>query len=502
MERNYRFGEFELRPHQRQLFRGAEAVPLGGRAFDLLQCLVERHERVVTKAELMDRVWPGTVVEENNLTVQVSALRKLLGAAAVATISGQGYRFTLPLQDGPAAAAAPAPMAAEDKPTVAVLRLDVLDADPRLRLVADGLAEDLVALLARRPGLLVISRASSFLYRPGASLPEVAQQLGARYLVEGSLRGDTLLKVTARLIDGSTGVVLWDGRFEAARDDDAADLQEGIARRVLMELEPELDRAELAAIRRRRPDNLDAWAHYRSGVAAIAQGGWNEEPMALARAETRKAVEIDEEFALARSLHALFTAIACNVALIDATDEVTRQTIDWAELAVAHDPGSPEVLGYSGCTMCDLGERERGMDLLQRALELDPSNVQAHVAYGASLCVLGETDEGLARMRHAMRISPRDRRLGFWSWLVGGFLLRSGQLEEALQEARAASRRDPQLYLTRVLEATLLAAMGKGDDARAALSLARRLRPRLTLDEVARSHGKRAAQALRPLWSD
>lgn len=103
----YRFGRFELRPQRRQLLADGAAVKVGARAFDLLCALVERRDRQVAKAELLALVWPGVVVEENNLEVHVWALRKLIGADAIATIPGRGYRFTQPL-DGDPPAVAPA----------------------------------------------------------------------------------------------------------------------------------------------------------------------------------------------------------------------------------------------------------------------------------------------------------------------------------------------------------------------------------------------------------
>jgi len=89
-----RFGRAEIRREQRQLLIDGGPARLGARAFDLLLALVERRERVVSKGELLDLVWPGLVVEENNLQVHISALRKLLGPAAISTIPGRGYRFT------------------------------------------------------------------------------------------------------------------------------------------------------------------------------------------------------------------------------------------------------------------------------------------------------------------------------------------------------------------------------------------------------------------------
>ncbi len=506
MSQSYRFGRFELKCDERRLLCDGEPVVLGSRAFDLLHCLVERQDRVVGKSELLETVWPGMVVEDSNLTVQVSALRKVLGPQALATVPGQGYKFTLPRLDMHAAAGAHSsdiPGAAghsREMPTVAVLPLDVLGDMPKLRLLADGLTEDLIALLARMPGFVVISRASSFQFRQ-TSLPlaDVAGQLGVRYLVEGSLRGDDPVKISARLSDAATGRVLWSDSFQAPAHA-APDLQEAIARSIITELEPQLDRAELAVIRRHRTENMDAWDHYRRGVAAIAQGGWGETELAEARSELRLAFEADPDFALARSHHCLLTAIACDLGLIERSADLVAQALAEAERAAALDSGNPEVLGYAGCTLNDLGQHERGMQLLERALEMDPSNAQAHAAYGASQGMRGEVVEGVERLRHAMRLSPKDRRLGFWSWVVGSLLLRSGRLDDALAEARMASRRDPQLYLTRVLEAAVLQQLARRDEASSALLLARRLRPQLTLPEIAISHGKRAASALHAIW--
>ena len=94
MAQTYRFGQVEIRPAERQLLVDGRPAPLGARAFDVLLALIDHRDRVVTKNELFDLVWPGLVVEENNLHVQISTLRKVLGAQAVATIPGRGFRFT------------------------------------------------------------------------------------------------------------------------------------------------------------------------------------------------------------------------------------------------------------------------------------------------------------------------------------------------------------------------------------------------------------------------
>jgi predicted ATPase/DNA-binding winged helix-turn-helix (wHTH) protein len=148
-----RFGRFEVRPGERLLLADGQPVPLGGRAFDLLLVLIEQRDRVVTKDELLDRVWPGLVVEENNLQVQVSTLRKLLGADSIKTVPGRGYRFAqtvsrvgpAPAQPLPTVGPAPARPGLPQRPLSLLGRDDEvaallarLDAHPLVTLVGAG----------------------------------------------------------------------------------------------------------------------------------------------------------------------------------------------------------------------------------------------------------------------------------------------------------------------------------------------------------------------------
>lgn len=502
MQASYRFERCEVRPAERQLLVDGAPAPLGARAFDLLLYLLAHRDRMVPKDELLAQVWPGLVVEENNLSVQVSALRKLLGRAAIATVAGRGYRFGLPVREAPPTAPAQAAGLPAGRATIAVLPFAVLSDDPRLQFLADGLAEDVIALLARVPGFVLISRASSFVFRgQGAAVPEVARQLGVRHVVEGSVRSaGALLRIATQLSDAATGQLLWSGRFERPREE-ALLLQEDIARAVIAELEPELTRAEIAHIRRQRPENLDAWAHYHQAIGTIAMQGWTREAMAEARDQLQRALALDPAFGLGHAQLALLTALSMNIATLAQDEARVDETLATAERAIALDDGSSEVLGYAGCALCDLGRHARGVEVLQRAVELDPSNAQAHVALGAALALQGQREPGIARMRLGMAISPRDRRLGFWGWALGLFLARAERWEEALAEARLSARRDPRFHLARVLEALVLERQGRLDEARAAVAAARQVCPALTQAEVAWTHGRKAGERLAPFWA-
>ena len=395
-----------------------------------------------------------------------------------------------------------APSVPPDKPSIAVRPFSVLSESKGLEFLADGLAEDVITLLARVPGFFVISRASSFAFRnPDISLAAISRQLGVRYVVEGSVRdaGDRI-RVSAQLSEAVTGRVLWSGKFEVGRLE-TFELQDDIARGIIVELEPALTRAEIAIIRRQRPGNVDAWGFYHQAAGALAGNGWNEEAVREAMGFLQRALDLDGMFALARAQLALLWGLAQGTGILLCSAEQRAEALLQAEQAIVADAGSSEVLGYAGCALADLGQIERGREILHQAVEMDPSNAQAEVALGAALAMSGDLEGGIAHMQHGIRLSPRDRRLGFWGWVLGLFLLRANRPKEALEEARLAARRDPRLHLPPILEARAQVTLGDIDAARAALRAARRLRPTLTLREIETSNGSRAAKALADLWA-
>jgi TolB-like protein len=282
----------------------------------------------------------------------------------------------------------PSSGAASDVSSIAVRPFTVLSDERELQFLADGLGEDVIALLARMPGFFVIAKASSFAFRnPDMPTSAVARQLGVRYVLGGSVRAlGGKIRLSAQLADAASGRVLWSGQFDAERSD-AINLQDEITRGIIVELQPALTKAEIAVIRRQRPENIGAWGFYHQAAGVLAASGWNARSVEEARGFLQRALELDPNFALARAELALLMALAQNTALIERSKTLHEEAIAAAELAIADDGGSSEVLGYAGCAITDLGDAGRGGEILKQAVELDPSNAQAQVALGAALAV-------------------------------------------------------------------------------------------------------------------
>jgi adenylate cyclase len=386
-----------------------------------------------------------------------------------------------------------------DRPSIAVLPFNGLSADRNVELLADGLVEDVIALLARVPGFFVIARSSSFAYRNTTrDVRDVGRELGVRYVVEGSIRASAIrARISAQLVEAESGKQIWTQRFDVELAD-TFDLD--IAHQIIRELEPELTRAELTLIQRQRPDNLDAWSRYRQAFGTIALNGWNEESLAKAIKHLRAAIALDPNFALAHAVVALLGAINANMSFAEDGSAARQQALLDAETSVSLDPNASEVLGYAGCALSDIGEFARGREWLERAIEIDPSNAQAHVALGATQVQLRELETGIKAMQHGIRLSPRDAKLPFWGMILAAGLARADRLQEALAESLNSCRRDGRLYGARVIAAFVLLRLGREREARAMMTEARRIRAALNIEEIQHFFGRYIARDLVAIW--
>jgi len=202
----------------------AAPVEIGSRALDVLRVLVERPGQLLSRHEIMASAWPGMVVDDNNLTIQIAALRRALdrdGAegSCIQTVPGRGYRLVAAVtRVEPSGAPLRRPLR---RLSIVVLPFSNLSDDPGQQYFADGITEDLTTDLSRLPDVSVISRNTAFTYRNNPiGTRQIGGELGIRYVLQGSVRRSrNQVRVSAQLIDAATDTHLWAERFDSETGD-------------------------------------------------------------------------------------------------------------------------------------------------------------------------------------------------------------------------------------------------------------------------------------------
>ena len=307
------FGSFRLDVEAEILFRGGEPLPVGRRGVALLCALVERPGVPVSKDALLEAAWPGRVVdEEGNLTVQIAALRKVLGEEPggdhwIETLPRRGYRFIGPVttSDKPIVSASVGPVPpVPDKPSIAVLPFKNMSGDAEQEYFADGMVEDIITALSRIKWLFVVARTSTFTYKgKDIDVKQIGRELGVRYVLEGSVRKarDTV-RITGQLIDAATGAHLWADKFDGSLDE-VFELQERVAIRVAGVIEPALMAAEIIRSTERPTNDPTAYDLYLRAFAQMLT--WRPEAIAAALELLGKAIERDPNYGPALSMSAV-----------------------------------------------------------------------------------------------------------------------------------------------------------------------------------------------------
>ena len=485
MTANYKFGRFELSPATRQLLVDDQPAALGARAFDVLRALIERRERLVTKEELLDLAWPGLVVEENNLQVQVSALRKILGNDAIATVAGKGYRFSWPIESTslrqtphPSDIAPPTPATAV--PSIAVLPFVNTSDDVSNEYFADGLAEELLNVLSKIRGLRVASRTSAFSFKGAkVDIPTMAQKLNVATILEGSVRkAGNRVRISAQLIHVATDSHLWSATYDRQLEDIFA-VQDDIARSVVKELrlalleeKPGADAiaavtAEVHAAARGRGEIAEAYRLYLQ--ANFHHDRLTPEDFAIAIDAYREALKLepnyalawtglsiayahhtgqgwpgtsfDEGFRLAREAAEKAIQLAPDLAESHNAMGVIHYTIDWnwkgAEASFARAlelaPSNVLVLRNAAELQRALGRHDEAIALLRQAIEFDPLSGVVYRYLARSYIAAARLDEAQAAIRKSIELSPR---AGFGHYYHSEICRAQGRLDEALEAAK------------------------------------------------------------------
>ncbi|MBX5227856.1 adenylate cyclase [Rhizobium sp. NLR9b] len=458
----FAFGPFVLDPDAGTLLRNDDPVAISHRGLKLLAALVGRTGEILAKTDLMDAAWQGMAVEEGNLTVQIARLRKLLGSSAgggewIATVPRVGYRFTGAVHrlSGMRRKTLPLP----DKPSIAVLPFLNIGNDPEQESFADGLTEDLITDLSRMPGLFVIARNSVFAYKGRAThVREIAEELGVRYLLEGSARRAAgRVRINAKLIDAASGDHLWADRIDRSLDDIFA-VQDEVTARIVEAL---LGRLR-APPPRNRPKNLDAY-----DLCVRARKLMDDSPQAAEEAHLMltRAVTLEPDYAEA------YRWLAMNhwmgwVHSGGPTESNRDAALELARKAVAIDPndaGCRWVLAYLLAYARDFVEADAQF---AKAIELDPNEADTFAALSDISVLAGRIDEGLEHIGKAFRLNPFPAS---WYYLaLGQAQYAAGKYEAAIETLR---RDETYRTSSRRFLAASLAQLGRLDEARAEAEL-------------------------------
>jgi len=492
------FGDYVLDTDRRELRRGAELISLGPQVFDLLVYLVKNRERVVSKDDLLEAVWSGRIVSESTLTSHINAARKAVGDSGEAqnlirTVARKGFRFVGEVSEDKASGAGDSPksvpppkpdetrqplaLTLPDKPSVAVLPFQNLSGDPEQEYFADGMVEDIITALSRMRWLFVIARNSSFTYKGRAvDVKQVGRELGVRYVIEGGVRkAANRVRLTAQLIDATSGAHIWADRFDG-RIEDIFEVQDRMTESVVGAIAPTLEQAEIERARRKPTENLDAYDLFLRGTAKAHQE--TKEAISEALQLFYKAIELDGEFASAYGMAAFcFLLRKVYLWMTDPARELP-ETARLARRAAESGWDDAVALARGGHALATgVGDLDRAAAMIDRALALNSNLAAAWYASSWLRNMLSEPDTAIQHVAHAMRLNPLDPEMGWMQAAMAFALFLSGRYDEALSVAHKASQERPSYPTPLRIAAASAALAGRLDVARQAIERLREINP-------------------------
>ena len=412
----YRFGYFELDTAKAELRANGATRPVEPQVFGLIALLVENRERLVSKDEILEKVWDGRIVSDAAIASRVKSARQALdddGQAqrCIKTIHRQGFRFvadvnvarTVQLVDQPVAQSAEQ----ASRPSIAVLPFRLMGEAGPYAAIADALPHELITELSRLRWLFVTARGSSFRLRaPDMDMGEVGRVLGVRYCLSGTVDvAGSNLAVTVELVDTRDGGVVWAERFAGSIDDVHA-IREEIRSRILTALEIQIPLHEATLARLTVTENLDAWSAYHLGLQHMYR--FNRTDNAAATAMFQQAVARDPGFARA---HAGLSFVHFQTAFMRHTDDIAGEAElarRFAQRGLELDPLDPFVNFTMGRTFWLAGDLDSGLAWLERATSISPNYAQGIYARAWTETLAGRGLEGRGHVDLAMRLSPLD----------------------------------------------------------------------------------------------
>lgn len=530
----YAFGAYVVDTAACEIRRDGDPVAAEPQVFDLLVYLLENRDRVVTRDEIIARVWHGRIVSEAALSSRIKSARQILGddgkrQALIRTHHRRGFRFVgdvmvVPSVGDFSVAGAGPPCVTDEaatsdtvdttsgidlslpgRPSLAVLPFHCLGDDAAHQVIGDGIALDITTRLARQSWLFVIARGSAFRFRGLDHDPrQVADRLGVRYIVEGNVRHfGTGLRIQVTLTDAVAGREVWAENYDR-RLADVLTLQDEIVDIIVGAVEAEIERIEQSRALLYQTPNLDAWTAYHRGIWHMFR--FTEDDFDEAERLFLQAHRLDP--ALSR-VQAGLSFVHWQRAFLEATpdrEDQIRMAFDFAEESIAvgpHDPQGHWALGRALLLRRDYG---RAISSLQVSTDLSPSFALGHYSLGLAHWMAGDVGRSRDAVGTARRLSPYDPMAYAMLAQQAVNCVMFGRLDDAADLSDRAARL-PNAHVHVQFIATYCNMLaGRETAARRHLARVRRVRPNYTIsdyfrvlqvgsDEL-RQHVTRAARAL------
>ena len=478
----YRFDKFQLDTAKAELTTAGAAIAVEPQVFALLSFLLENHDRLVTKDEIVARVWDGRFVSDSAVASRIKSARQALGddgqaQRLIRTIHGVGFRFVgevastasgatpvIRVTPGAPLDVAQPPPAATSRPSIAVLPFRLVgEAGPHAG-IADALPDDLITELSRMRWLFVIARGSSFQFRgDDAEIGRVRAALNVRYCLSGVIEIlDRTMAVSVELCDTQDRGIVWSDRFRVELGA-VHEIREEIVRAVINALELQIPLNEARLARLKPPEQLDAWSAYHLGLHHMYR--FNKADNAAATTLFEHAVALEPGFSRA---HAGLSFTHFQDAFLRYTGDVAgsgKLARAHAEHALAFDPMDPFGNFTMGRAFLLDGDLDGSLSWLERAAALSPNYAQAKYSKAWTEVMIGDATESRSDVDTALILSPLDPMRYAMLGVRSFSHIALGEAPQAAAWAESAAR-SPGAHP--LIEMLAVAAHGlNGDDARA-----------------------------------
>jgi len=374
----------------------------------------------------------------------------------------------------------------EKPPAIAVLPFANMGGDPEQEYFADGITEDIITNLSLWRTFPVISRNSSFTYRGQShNLKHVAQELGARYIVEGSVRkGGNRVRITAQLIDAEEDHHLWSEKWDRTLED-IFDVQDEVSEAIARRVAPSVTGHEQNRLVRKRPENLSAWEVYLQGLRCYHERqhtDYEDPGLTQARQHFERAVEMEPSHSDAHAYLGL-------TSMFELTQRITKDPEKTLDEIMAHgrkaeslNPENPLALMSIASAYFFRGDHPTALDYAQRAVKFNPSHAFSFFWQGLVQVHIGEYQQGEESILKGIELSRHDPNMNHFNATHYFALLGQGRYDEAL-EAIDKALRQHKAGLMLGFRAAVLGHLERGPEAKAALDLYLALRPNLKTRE-------------------